>query len=187
MTVEGSPKISTSWGLSWWLNDLLFHLVLRPISRQLYQETETLLGDLHWRQGYIAAYSASPSPTEPRRRLVLHTDDSEVTLNTNIDDVFEGGLLERRGLRGMADAGDLYGEYQPQIGRALIHAGRHLHEVSPIGSGDRFAYIMCVHHAGSILGWNTTTVSTVDQDGIEDDSLFHNKIKNRDRNNLTIH
>jgi hypothetical protein len=127
-------------GLSW-LNDLLFHLVLRPISRQLYQETETL-GDLDWRQGYIAAYSASPSTTKPRRRLVPHTDDSEVTLNTNIGDVFEGGLLEMRGLRGMADAGDLYGEYQPQVGRALIHAGRHLHEVTPITSGDRFAYIM---------------------------------------------
>ena len=127
-------------GLSW-LNDLLFQLVLRPISRQLYQETETL-GDLDWRQGYIAAYSASPSTTKPRRGLVPHTDDSEVTLNINIGDVFEGGLLEMRGLRGMADAGDLYGEYQPVVGRALIHAGRHLHEVTPITSGDRFAYIM---------------------------------------------
>jgi hypothetical protein len=128
-------------GLSW-LNDLLFHLVLRPISRQLFQETETL-GDLDWRQGYIAAYSASPSATKPRRRLVPHTDDSEVTLNINIGDgVFQGGLLEMRGLRGMADAGELYGEYQPQVGRALIHAGRHLHEVTPITSGDRFAYIM---------------------------------------------
>jgi hypothetical protein len=128
-------------GLSW-LNDLLFHLVLRPISQHLFQETETL-GDLDWRQGYIAAYSASPSTTKPRHRLVPHTDDSEVTLNINIGDAFfEGGLLEMRGLRGMANAGDLCGEYQPQVGRALIHAGRHLHEVTPITSGDRFAYIM---------------------------------------------
>jgi hypothetical protein len=140
-TSQGITKDLDLLGLSW-LNDLLFHLVLRPISRQLYQETETL-GDLDWRQGYIAAYSASPSTTKPRHRLVPHTDDSEVTLNINIGDgVFQGGLLGMCGLRGTADAGDLYGEYQPQVGRALIHAGRHLHEVTPITSGDRFAYIM---------------------------------------------
>jgi hypothetical protein len=124
-----------------WINDLVFHLVMRPISRHIYKETEAK-GDLDWRQGYIAAYSASPSKAKPRQRLVSHTDDSEVTLNICIGDVFEGGLLAFRGLRGDSDAGALGGDYQPQIGRALLHAGRHLHEVTRVTSGERFAYIM---------------------------------------------
>ena len=124
-----------------WLNDLLFHLVVRPIARHIFKETE-IQGDLDWRQGYIAAYSASPSNTKPRQRLVPHTDDSEVTLNVCIGDVFQGGLLAFHGLRGMDDAGHLFGEYKPQIGCALLHAGRHFHEVTEVTSGDRYAFIM---------------------------------------------
>jgi hypothetical protein len=62
-----------------WLNDLLFHLVVRPVSSQLYGETELAGGDLDWRQGFIAAYSASPTQSRPRQRLVPHTDDAEVS------------------------------------------------------------------------------------------------------------
>jgi hypothetical protein len=137
---RGTTKDLDQLGLTW-INDLLFHLILRPITKHLYYETEAK-GDLDWRQGYIAAYSANPSTTRPRERLVPHTDDSEVTLNVNIGDVFEGGKLEMRGLRDARDAGSLYGIYEPQLGRALIHAGRHLHEVTPITKGERFAYIM---------------------------------------------
>ena len=137
---RGSTKDLDRLGLSW-INDLLFHLILRPITRHLYQETEAK-DELDWRQGYIAAYAAIPSTTRPRERLVPHTDDSEVTLNVNIGDIFEGGDLEMRGLRDAKDAGSLYGVYTPQVGRALIHAGRHLHEVTPITKGERFAYII---------------------------------------------
>ena len=125
-----------------WVNDLLFHLVMRPISRQLFFESEDLQGDLDWRNGYIAGYSAQPGAGKPRERLVTHTDDSEVTLNVCLGDVFEGGLLEFRGLRGTPEEGQLVGEFQPQIGLALIHAGRHFHDVAQVTSGDRFAYIM---------------------------------------------
>lgn len=65
-------------GLSW-LNDLMFHLILRPISAQLYRDTELEAGDLDWRQGYIAAYSSTPTNSKPRQRLVPHTDDAEVS------------------------------------------------------------------------------------------------------------
>jgi hypothetical protein len=107
-----------------WLNDLLFHLILRPISRHLYIETEMKGGDLDWRQGYIAAYSASPTDSKPRQRLVPHTDDSEVTLNVCIGEKFQGGRLQFWGLRGTPEAGTLLGNYCPEIGRALIHSGR---------------------------------------------------------------
>lgn len=125
-----------------WVSDLLFHLVMRPIARQLFLESEDLKQDLDWRNGYIAGYSAKPGAGKPRERLVTHTDDSEVTLNICLGDIFEGGLLEFRGLRGTPEEGQMLGEFQPQQGLALIHAGRHFHDVTQVTSGDRFAYII---------------------------------------------
>eukprot|EP00563_Minutocellus_polymorphus_P016659 CAMPEP_0181051584 /NCGR_PEP_ID=MMETSP1070-20121207/17133_1 /TAXON_ID=265543 /ORGANISM="Minutocellus polymorphus, Strain NH13" /LENGTH=384 /DNA_ID=CAMNT_0023130617 /DNA_START=141 /DNA_END=1291 /DNA_ORIENTATION=+ len=126
-----------------WINTLLFHLVIRPISQQLFAETEEF-EDLDWRQGYIAGYSVNPSApaATPRQRLVSHTDDSEVTLNIGLGEDFEGGALQFRGLRGTDEEGQLIGEFQPQLGTALLHAGRHLHEVTPVTSGNRYAFII---------------------------------------------
>ena len=124
-----------------WVNDLLFHLIMRPMTRHLFQSTESL-DDLDWRQGYVAGYSASPTDGKPRERLVTHTDDSEVTLNIGLGDGFEGGLLEFRGLRGTDHEGELVGTFQPEEGVALIHAGRHFHDVTQVTSGDRFAFII---------------------------------------------
>lgn len=124
-------------GLSW-VNDLLFHLILRPIAHHLYKVTECGGGDLDWRQGYLASYSAE---SETRNRLVVHTDDSEVTLNVGLGDGFEGGVLEFWGLRGDTDRAFL-GDYTPVKGRAIIHAGRHFHDVTTVSKGDRFALIL---------------------------------------------
>ncbi len=133
-----------------WLNDLLFQLVVRPISRHLYQHTEMGAGDLDWRHGFLAAYAANPNVHQPRQRLVPHTDDAEVTLNICIGDIFEGGSLQFWGLRGTDMAGKLVGEYIPQRGRALLHAGRQLHEVTEVTSGDRFALILWTRCWGGI-------------------------------------
>ena len=86
--VETTPRISNFpvriykdldyLGLEW-LNDLIFNLILRPISAQLYKETELSGGDLDWRTGYIASYSGDPTSSKPRQRLVPHTDDAEVS------------------------------------------------------------------------------------------------------------
>ena len=129
-------------GLSW-INDLLLHLIIRPLSRHLYKDSETI-DELDWRQGYVAGYSAKPSSSDatPRQRLVTHTDDSEVTLNLCIGDDFDGGALQFRGLRGSDEAGQLIGEFQPIQGTALIHAGRHFHEVTEVTNGNRYAYII---------------------------------------------
>jgi predicted 2-oxoglutarate/Fe(II)-dependent dioxygenase YbiX len=66
----------------------------------------------------------------------------QVTLNVCLGDKFDGGILHFWGLRGEHVGGNkLLGEYQPEVGRAVIHSGRHLHEVTPITAGDRFALI----------------------------------------------
>lgn len=126
-----------------WVNDLILHLVLRPISNQLYKDSETQQ-QLDWRQGYIAGYSGSPSAKAgtPRQRLVSHTDDSEVTLNVCLGEEFEGGDLIFRGLRGTENSGKVIGEFEPQVGVAVVHAGRHLHEVTDVTKGDRFVLIL---------------------------------------------
>ena len=136
------PVDLDSLGLGW-LNDLMLHLIARPLSRHLFAETERF-DDLDWRQGYVAGYSRDPSAVRstPRQRLVSHTDDSEVTLNVGFGNVFEGGALRFRGLRGTGEEGDLVGEVQPRLGTALLHAGRHLHEVTEVSGGDRYAYIV---------------------------------------------
>lgn len=130
-----------------WFNNLVFWLILKPISSKLYKATELHGGDLDWRHGFIAAYSSSPSTSKPRQHLVPHTDDAEVTLNLCFGDQFTGGDLRFWGLRG--DEGKFVGEYEPEIGRALVHSGRHLHEVTPITSGNRFAYIQWARSWGS--------------------------------------
>jgi hypothetical protein len=121
-----------------WVNDLLLHLIVRPLSRHLYQDTECAGGDLDWRQGYVASYEARP--ISGHNRLVSHTDDSEVTLNIGLGQDFEGGLLEFHGLRG--EEQELLGGYEPIKGRAVVHAGRHFHQVTQVTSGHRFALIL---------------------------------------------
>jgi hypothetical protein len=154
--MEASPPLQTitrgihkdldNMGMGW-LNDLLFHLITRPIAAQLYKETELAKGDLDWRQGFIASYSADPTQSKPRQRLVPHTDDAEVTLNVCLGDKFDGGDLMFWGLRG--ERNTLLGEYEPEVGRAVIHSGRHLHEVTRITAGNRFAYIQWTRSWGS--------------------------------------
>ena len=126
-----------------WINDLLFHLIIRPLSRHLFQRTESL-DELDWRQGYIVGYSKSPSRKDgaQRQRLVPHTDDSEVTLNIGMGEAFDGGELAFWGLRNGKDEGNYVGDFHPIIGTALLHAGRHLHEVKDVTNGNRFAYII---------------------------------------------
>lgn len=125
-----------------WLNDLLFQLILRPISRHLFTSTETVR-DLDWRQGYVAGYAADPDDGRPRSKLVTHTDDSEVTLNLGLGEDFEGGDVEFLGLRGTKRAGQqIIDSIHPRIGYALIHAGRHFHQVTPVTKGSRYALIL---------------------------------------------
>mmetsp|Transcript_19965 Transcript_19965/g.29747 ORF Transcript_19965/g.29747 Transcript_19965/m.29747 type:complete len:423 (-) Transcript_19965:121-1389(-) len=126
-----------------WINNLLLNLVMRPLSRHLYEEAECK-GELDWRQGYVAGYSNVPSASAglTRDHLVAHTDDSEVTLNMCVGDEFDGGELEFRGLRGTRDENELLGQYKHELGKALLHSGRHLHAVTRVTSGERYVLIV---------------------------------------------
>jgi hypothetical protein len=139
-------------GLSW-INDLLFQLVVRPISRHLFRQTELERGELDYRHGYVVGYKAKPTMSAPRERLVAHTDDSEVTLNLCIGDEFDGGALNFRGLRGTEGAGqEIIGTFEPRLGTALLHAGRHFHEVTQVTTGNRYMYIMWARSWSSTRG-----------------------------------
>ncbi len=146
-------------GLSW-ISDMLLHCFITPISRHLFATTEQLLPDdgtshdisnstkniLNWRQGYVAGYAANPQGANAatRHRLVPHSDDSEVTLNCCLgEDDFVGGSVQFYGLRGTQDEGKLLGEVErPDVGKAIIHAGRHVHAVTDVTAGNRYALIV---------------------------------------------
>ena len=126
-----------------WLNNMLFNMVMRPLSRLLFYETECK-GNLDWRQGYVAGYShASSEKAGPSRdHLVAHTDDSEVTFNVCLGEDFENGELVFHGLRGDPRDKKAGGIFEPTIGRAVLHAGRNLHSVNKVSSGSRYVFII---------------------------------------------
>uniref|UniRef100_A0A7S3KW25 Fe2OG dioxygenase domain-containing protein n=1 Tax=Amphora coffeiformis TaxID=265554 RepID=A0A7S3KW25_9STRA len=146
---DATSSLHTRWidldhvGLSW-LNDILLHMVVQPISRHLFVQ-DTGNAALDWRQGYLAAYT-TPTQTDqirPRQGLTAHTDDSELTLNLSLNGgAFQGGDLDMYGLRGTRDEGQYQDTYTPLAGRALLHAGRYLHSVTELEAGDRFALIL---------------------------------------------
>jgi hypothetical protein len=135
-----------------WINDMIFHLFLHPMTTHLFAKSEQLKDTndsskqlLDWRHGYVAGYSAVPTLSRgaPRQRLVRHTDDSEVTLNCCLGGEYEGGHVQFYGLRGTDSEGQLLGTVErPNVGRALLHSGRHLHSVTDVTVGDRYALII---------------------------------------------
>ncbi|KAL9183659.1 hypothetical protein ACHAXT_004515 [Thalassiosira profunda] len=155
-----------------WISDLLLHLFIRPISTHLFAATEKLVGSetdtgdgsdeanpiLDWRQGYVAGYSADPTERTlaTRHRLVPHTDDAELTLNCCLgEESYVGGAVEFYGLRGTPEEGQLVGRVErPNVGTALLHSGRHLHAVSEVTSGDRYALIIWTR------GWKSLRSNT---------------------------
>ena len=141
-----------------WVNDMIFNMFIIPISKHLFAKSEHLESKksqkddddastiLDWRHGYVAGYSASPrvSKGATRHRLVSHTDDSEVTLNCCLgEEDYKGGHVQFFGLRGTECEGQLVGTVErPNVGTALLHSGRHLHSVTDVLSGDRYALII---------------------------------------------
>lgn len=115
-----------------WLNDLLFHVLVRPIARHLYPGME-----LDWRHGYLARYRPGQ-----RSHLVKHTDDSELTLNIGISDAYEGGAVRFSEFRGEALLDSEYEDYEHDLGKGILHSGRHFHAVTPVTKGERWVWIM---------------------------------------------
>lgn len=115
-----------------WLNDLLFQVLVRPIARHLYPGM-----DVDWRHGYLARYRP-----HQRSRLVKHTDDAELTLNIGINDSYEGGAVRFGEFRGEAPVGEGENDYQHDLGKGILHSGRHFHAVVPVTQGERWVWIM---------------------------------------------
>eukprot|EP00602_Paraphysomonas_sp_CaronLab_P007457 CAMPEP_0185019218 /NCGR_PEP_ID=MMETSP1103-20130426/1856_1 /TAXON_ID=36769 /ORGANISM="Paraphysomonas bandaiensis, Strain Caron Lab Isolate" /LENGTH=331 /DNA_ID=CAMNT_0027549417 /DNA_START=177 /DNA_END=1172 /DNA_ORIENTATION=+ len=111
-------------------------------------------GTLDWVQGFIAGYTHERrSETGDmyhynelgarRSGLVTHTDDSEVTLNVALvpGTSYRGGDLVFRGMRtdGCKTSDTNIKEhfrFRPErIGQALVHLGRHIHEVEELTGG----------------------------------------------------
>ena len=92
--------------------------------------------------GKGAIASADASSLLSRVALLPHTDDSEVTLNVSLGREFEGGALRLRGLRCAAGEGRVQVDIAPTAGRAVLHLGQHLHEVTAVTAGERYALIM---------------------------------------------
>jgi hypothetical protein len=118
---------------------LIYQLVFRPITRLLFEI------ELDFRHGYVAGYSSNVSSevATTRNHLVSHTDDSEVTMNVGLGNTFKGGTVRFYGLRDSSlTVKPAIGEYEPKPGIAIIHEGRHLHEVTQVIHGDRYAYIV---------------------------------------------
>lgn len=74
--------------------------------------------------------------------LDMHSDDSEVTLNVNICDAFQGAGLLFCGIQGDTDRRRVKLEYSHRLGRAVMHAGLHRHGAECLTSGKRYNIIM---------------------------------------------
>jgi len=123
--------------------------VLKPLSRELYPETQ--FGNLDSVHGYTVGYASAPVEGEnlTRRALIPHTDDAEVTFNVCLTSGFEGGGLQFHGLR--SDGATVSPHVLPhrneflyghRLGRAIVHRGGHFHEVLPVTGGKRHVLIL---------------------------------------------
>lgn len=148
------------------LPELLLHQLLLPLAPHLFPE----LPPMTWAYGYIIGYSALPASTSAhatpadgtgadaaattaatalaapaltgRVALDAHTDDSEITLNINLGRAFTGGELVFRHLRSDEAEGSAQTVLRPVPGTAILHRGQHLHEVTPVTAGERYALIV---------------------------------------------
>eukprot|EP00811_Abedinium_folium_P009423 NODE_1870_length_2349_cov_10.565257.p1 GENE.NODE_1870_length_2349_cov_10.565257~~NODE_1870_length_2349_cov_10.565257.p1 ORF type:complete len:658 (+),score=161.05 NODE_1870_length_2349_cov_10.565257:54-2027(+) len=87
------------------------------------------------------AFSVRYKPEEDTH-LDLHTDDSDVTFNANLDGNHTGAPLVFCGLNGAPDHRQFQTSFQHRQGYAVLHKGRHRHGVEDIESGERLNLIV---------------------------------------------
>eukprot|EP00043_Microstomoeca_roanoka_P013669 m.134295 g.134295 ORF g.134295 m.134295 type:complete len:657 (-) comp15816_c0_seq1:165-2135(-) len=76
------------------------------------------------------------------RFLDMHVDDSEVTLNVNLSDQFQGSALQFCGVLGTPSHRKQALQYQHVKGRAVLHAGMQRHGADSISTGYRSNLIL---------------------------------------------
>ena len=133
----GKQRIQAAVGLKvlglQWVAELCLRSFVEPLSRALYPD----LYPLDWNHAYIVSYDSTE-----RDRLVSHTDDAEVTFNLGLGLRFDGGELQFNGLRGTRSEGKVQGQLRSRLGWAVLHRGRHLHEVAKVTTGHRYGLIV---------------------------------------------
>ena len=83
-----------------------------------------------------------------RTGLRAHSDDSELTLNLALGAAASGGELVFRHVRGSPREGRELTRLQLPPGRAVLHVGTMLHEVTPVAAGERHALIVWARSSG---------------------------------------
>lgn len=122
-----------------WLNDIVFERVVKPVSKMLLNQ------ELDWRHSYVIGYNQEVQTGPARlKKLNPHTDDSEITINVGLGLSFTGGELVLFDQRVEHDENNSRPSLvlKPELGVAILHIGRYIHEVKEVISGTRLAWIM---------------------------------------------
>ena len=103
--------------------------VVNPLTRRFYPSIVRLC-DYH---GFVVAYAP-----DKQRKLMLHCDQSDVTLNICLGKKFTGGdLILADNVTGRTSAA--LGQV---VGRGVLHRGSQLHRTAPVTSGERMNLIL---------------------------------------------
>jgi len=129
------------------LNDIGFKSALdvlqalvAPVARALFPVEGQKFDDHH---SFVVSYRPDQD-----KGLDMHTDDSDVTLNVCLGDVFTASGLTFCGTMGAADHRQVSACYQHVPGRAVLHLGRRRHGADDILSGHRVNLIMWNYNKG---------------------------------------
>ena len=109
-----------------------------PLSRVLFPKQGTQFDDHH---AFIVRYQSGQD-----LGLDMHVDDSDVTFNVCMGDVFTGATLSFCGMFGAPNHRKLVHVYQHQVGRAILHLGNRRHGADDIQTGTRSNLIIWNHN-----------------------------------------
>merc|ERR1719197_1992834 len=112
------------------MNDLLLQQFIKPLAELLFPDIGGNSLDHHH------VFTVEYAPGEDLY-LDMHVDDSEVTVNVNLLDTFEGAGLAFCGRYVDPTHRKLQYTYEHVKGRAVIHSGKHRHGALSITAGRR--------------------------------------------------
>jgi len=114
--------------------------IVKPLLKIYYQNLEGIdsIDDHHC---FVVQYAVDESGDTD---LGFHYDESEFTLNVCLGKKFEGARLYFAGWLEDPSTHEENLKVEHEIGRGLLHIGKHRHGAEPIESGERFNLIMWV-------------------------------------------
>ncbi|KAK1359480.1 2-oxoglutarate and Fe(II)-dependent oxygenase superfamily protein [Heracleum sosnowskyi] len=133
-TMNAYGSVLDDFGMERMLDKLMKDYIL-PMSTIFFPEVGGATLDYH--HGYVVEYG-----TNRDDHLDFHVDDSEVTLNVCLGELFTGGEMFFRGVRcdkhldSESESGEIY-NYSQVPGRAVLHCGYHRHGALSTTSGHR--------------------------------------------------